>query len=639
MGVISFFGNMIRSSRIAARSSLPLLLLATVAPPAAGDSPSQQDSAPVAEAADATGSSEQVEPGQAQDPAVRFQAALQEMAGLERAMVLIDSLGSVGDARDTVLVERRRRARLESRRNLVWELAELDTELPADSARSALVDSLLYAQATGIALDVQNLFQRSRTIPLTMPETGSLEALSNERRLGDLQRLLVDGLQAHERTLRMLTERGFDVSAEFARLDLQLRIAAEALVGRMELAAEGTASLRSRPEGAGGESADLAQEAFNTRIAETAPALETLLRQMDGRNLDTTEFRRYLVLSTGEISAENLDLRVIGGLLSSWWEEAFEWFRENGATVVLKILLFLGILAVFRVFAGLGRRIILAGLDRSTFQLSTLLRETLVRWTTRVVMLLGLLIALTQLGIDLGPLLAGLGVAGFIIGFALQDTLSNFAAGVMILLYRPFDTGDLVETGGVFGKVDDLSLVSTTILSLDNQRYVVPNSQIWGNVIKNVTAQNVRRVDLVFGIGYEDDIPKAEAILHRIVTEHPLVLEDPEPVVKLHKLGDSSVDFVVRPWCKTADYWTVFWDVTRAVKLHFDEEGVTIPFPQRDVHLHATSGVAVASTGEEAVPADPDRPTSGDHPTVSPAQARELERRARYEDPEDDPET
>jgi small conductance mechanosensitive channel len=200
--------------------------------------------------------------------------------------------------------------------------------------------------------------------------------------------------------------------------------------------------------------------------------------------------------------------------------------------------------------------------------------------------LFGVLVALSQMGVSLGPLLAGLGVAGFIVGFALQETLSNFASGVMILFYEPFDVGDAVEAGGVLGKVSHMSLVSTTILTFDNQTLIVPNRMIWGNVIKNINTQIQRRVDLTFGISYSDDIPRAEALLMEIVKAHPKVLPDPEPVVRLHELGDSSVNFVVRPWVLTTDYWDVYWDVTRTVKMRFDEVGISIPFPQRDVHLY-----------------------------------------------------
>jgi small conductance mechanosensitive channel len=210
----------------------------------------------------------------------------------------------------------------------------------------------------------------------------------------------------------------------------------------------------------------------------------------------------------------------------------------------------------------------------------------IVSAASNLVIIFGILVALSQLGISLGPLLAGLGVAGFIIGFALQDTLGNFASGMMILLYRPYDVGDLVDVAGVFGKVDKMSLVSTTILTIDNQTVVVPNSKIWGNVIKNVTAQDIRRVDMVFGISYSDDISKAESLLNDILQSHDKILDEPEPIVRVHTLGESSVDFVVRPWVKADDYWEVYWDVTKTVKLRFDGEGVSIPFPQRDVHVY-----------------------------------------------------
>jgi small conductance mechanosensitive channel len=156
----------------------------------------------------------------------------------------------------------------------------------------------------------------------------------------------------------------------------------------------------------------------------------------------------------------------------------------------------------------------------------------------------------------------------------------------MILIYRPFDVGDLIEAGGVTGKVSKMSLVNTTILTVDNQTIVVPNNKIWGDVVRNVTAQTMRRIDMMFGISYTDDIPKTERVLQDILDSHEKVLAEPEPVVRLHELADSSVNFVVRPWVKKEDYWDVYWDITRSVKMRFDEEGISIPFPQRDVHVY-----------------------------------------------------
>jgi small conductance mechanosensitive channel len=224
------------------------------------------------------------------------------------------------------------------------------------------------------------------------------------------------------------------------------------------------------------------------------------------------------------------------------------------------------------------------------------MRDMISKFTGSLVMTFGLLVALSQIGISLTPLLAGLGVVGFIVGFALQDTLANFASGMMILFYRPFDVGDYVEAAGVNGTVNHMSLVSTTILTIDNQTLIVPNGKIWGDVIRNVTSQRLRRVDMVFGISYSDDIPHAEAVLAAIVAEHDKILEDPEPVIKLAELGDSSVNFYVRPWVKTADYWDVKWDITREVKMRFDAEGIGIPVPQRDVHIYEESRASAKIT-------------------------------------------
>ena len=157
----------------------------------------------------------------------------------------------------------------------------------------------------------------------------------------------------------------------------------------------------------------------------------------------------------------------------------------------------------------------------------------------------------------------------------------------MILIYRPFDVGDVVDVAGVSGTVAALNIVSTTIKTFDNKIMIVPNNSVWQNVITNATGSTTRRVDLVFGIGYGDDIDKTIQVLEEVVRAHPMTLDDPAPVIRVHELADSSVNFICRPWVNTADYWTVYWDLMRAVKMRFDEEGISIPFPQRDVHLYS----------------------------------------------------
>ncbi len=155
----------------------------------------------------------------------------------------------------------------------------------------------------------------------------------------------------------------------------------------------------------------------------------------------------------------------------------------------------------------------------------------------------------------------------------------------MILIYQPFDIGDTIEVPEVSGVVQNMNLVSTLILTFDHQKLIVPNNKIWGNVIRNVHSETTRRVDMVFGIGYEADIEHAENVLKDILHNHKYVLDEPESTIKVHTLNESSVDFVVRPWTRTEHYWDVYWDITRTVKIRFDQEGISIPFPQRDIHI------------------------------------------------------
>jgi len=195
-----------------------------------------------------------------------------------------------------------------------------------------------------------------------------------------------------------------------------------------------------------------------------------------------------------------------------------------------------------------------------------------------------LVIVLRQLGVDTTSLVALVGAAGLAVGLALQNSLSNFASGVLLALFRPFQEGDFVEAAGVTGVVEGIDIFSTTFRSLDNKEIIVPNGEIYGGVITNYSARKTRRVDMRFGIGYGDDLKRAKEVLHQLLDD-PRVLEDPAPEIVVGELGESSVDFLVRPWVKREDYWSFKCDYTERVKLRFDEEGISIPFPQMDVHV------------------------------------------------------
>lgn len=209
--------------------------------------------------------------------------------------------------------------------------------------------------------------------------------------------------------------------------------------------------------------------------------------------------------------------------------------------------------------------------------------DSIFYYTLLIVVLIA---AAEQLGINTTSLLTVLGAAGLAVGLALKDSLSNFASGVMLVLFKPFRLGDFVNAGGVSGTVEKVTIFNTIMKTPDNQRVIVPNGSITGGVITNVTANDTRRVDMVFGIGYGDDILKAKKILTDIVAADERILTDPAPVIAVSELADSSVNFVVRPWVKTGDYWKVYWELIEKVKMTFDAEGVSIPFPQRDVHIY-----------------------------------------------------
>lgn len=241
---------------------------------------------------------------------------------------------------------------------------------------------------------------------------------------------------------------------------------------------------------------------------------------------------------------------------------------------------FIGLLIV----AGLVRRFVRRWIVHVP-NISNLLQAFVIGVVYWLVLAFGLMLVLAALGINITPLFALVGGASFILAFAMQDTLSNLASGLMIMIYRPFDEGDYVDVGGVAGTVKTTNIVTTTVTTPDNQIIVIPNKNVWGNIITNVTASDTRRVDLVFGISYDDSIPEALRVLEETVAAHQLVLGDPEPTIRVGELADSSVNLICRPWVKTEDYWAVYWDLTRQVKERFDAAGISIPYPQQDVHF------------------------------------------------------
>jgi small conductance mechanosensitive channel len=352
-----------------------------------------------------------------------------------------------------------------------------------------------------------------------------------------------------------------------------------------------------------------------TRSQQQQQVIEAIVERMEigiklirMRGGDPSKYVDYISSSTGQ-KLNLFDPVVLSAQIRNWLVSP-----TGGIKIGLNIIKFIAVVIAFwilSVILGWIARMAIGRLPKA----SVLLRPLFVTTVRRLTMIIGLIIAVTMLGVNAGPLLAMIGAAGLVVGLALQGTLSNFASGILILLNRPFDVGDVINAGGVLGKVESMNLVSTSILTFDNQVMLVPNNQIWNGVITNITGRDTRRVDLVFGIGYGDDIAKAIQIIEETLTGHEKVLPHPEPVVRVNELGDNSVNLIARPWTRTSDYWDVYWDLMRDVKLRFDEAGINIPFPQRDLHVPGPIEVRFADGGAPSMPSPAGTSSASMNPT------------------------
>ena len=403
-----------------------------------------------------------------------------------------------------------------------------------------------------------------------------------------------NALAEHARALERL-----DIDAQRERdfLGKHLKERSVLLGGRLRIARERVAKSEEKVERDPEDDALMEELLLEQQQLEvTSRSLRKSIELMNEIGLDTTDARQLLIETTGDFSFSLLDREVLANLIRDGWDRVREVADEVAPEVTVRLVRFLSVIVLFWILAKITRFAVRRAATSSRFDISVLLQNMLMSLASRIVMILGFLLAFAQVGVEIAPLLAGLGIAGFIVGFALQDTLSNFASGAMILLYRPFDTGDVVDAAGVFGKVHDMSLVSTTLLTFDNQTLVVPNSKIWGNVITNLTLQRQRRVDLEVRVGYDEDVERVIGILLDLVTSHPKTLDDPAPIIEVNDLSDAGVVIIVRPWTATADYWSTRWELLRQIKQRLDREGVEIAVPQRLVRLRCDEPDDAASS-------------------------------------------
>ena len=251
-----------------------------------------------------------------------------------------------------------------------------------------------------------------------------------------------------------------------------------------------------------------------------------------------------------------------------------------GKSLIIALLIFY----IGRFVVKLVVRALTKVMDRQ--QVDQTLQKFVGNLVSMALMVVVIIAAIGALGIQTTSFIAIFGAAGLAVGLALQGSLSNFAAGVLIVLFRPYKVGDYVEAAGIAGSVEEVQILTTVLKTPDNKKIIVPNSQIMDSIITNYSANETRRVDLTVGVSYDDDLDKVHATLRELVNADERILKDPECLIAVSALADSSVNFFVRPWVKSGDYWAVYFDLTEKIKKRFDDEGISFPFPQQDVHLH-----------------------------------------------------
>jgi small conductance mechanosensitive channel len=465
--------------------------------------------------------------------------------------------------------------------DLLFELSDIlmkqvELELDTTELRDSVVTYFIsYSNSLDRIIDLElekNVQRRSENTEFT-----GFALVQFERTISDKLEWIQSLFKKKMRILRELDQIEVDSSNHLENLRNRLIPYADNLYGQVQLIAKEKdafeQSVSDEPPSAEIRSKTLAMKIRNT---STLGALSAVVNLLDENEIDSTRYRQ-LLLQTGEVSTDLFNPRIVIGILTQQATELLESARDNTGYFITQVILFLVILGFFKLLANATNYLMSRSFESRRVETSRLMQEMLLSLSNRGIMILGFLVALSQLGVQITAFLTGIGIAGFIVGFALQDSLANFAAGIMILGYRPFDVDDTIESGGVVGKVAKMSLVSTTILTFDNQTLIVPNNRIWGDVIKNITLQDKRRIDMEFRVAYDENIDTVKTLFKNIIESHEKILEDPSPTIEMDQLSPYAMVFVVRPWVERADYWSTKWELLRMIKEKLDSEGIKIP--------------------------------------------------------------
>jgi small conductance mechanosensitive channel len=465
----------------------------------------------------------------------------------------------------------------------------------------------LLEQSAALALQrIQVLEQRAAAEREPLPKfEQNAQADIARAFIEDLTSMGKDYIEAYIHQAEIRRAAGLESEPMFQKARERLSLIIERLMGQVRLDAMSLDELRARrAEEPLREDLQKAVDLVQTKQTRNLHNLERAIEIGGNIGIATAEQRSLLIRERGQVDLEILQRDVFSKLWDEQFSRLSESLARNGPDVLFRFLLFSFVVVVAWAVSRLIRHPVRALVHRERLGLSYLLRDTLVTLSSFAVFLLGLVVALATLGVSLGPIFAGLGVIGILVGLAVQDSLGNLAAGAMILVYRPYDVDDRVKVAGAEGIVKRMNLLATTVATIDNQMLVVPNGRIWGDTIVNLTANRVRRVDVKVNVSYAEDPDRVHAVLMDVLEQHEHVLAKPEPEVHMVGMEDSAVAMVVKPWVRTEHYWSTLWDLNRKIKKRLDAEGIEIPFPQRVVTLRSPEDAPPSKNklGDKTVP-------------------------------------
>ena len=570
-----------------------LLALSAPAIPAEGEETPPPGDAEKTEEGDATEEAGEVEEPEKlkETPMQRGQRKLSELDEATEAIeTLIDvSKGATGEKKDLLRIQAM--DLVEDVQDLSADLVELIPKLEGDEAEIEAIRNAagemfrthaeLYIYGFGtVYRDLTELLRKRLDTP---PD----ELAEYEATIADTRLRLNWILEITVGVATNLDKLGFDDSELWTEIDAFMVEYADDMAARLKLAVADLEKINDRLATAQriGAQEDLAIE--NQRAQAAEQRQEGLLKSLDltadfleTREISTSKYRQLGIQVTGQMTEKVLDKDVIRGLLADIYKSISEWIRKYGPRSVFRLVVMLLFALMFRFTAQL-----LWFALRLVVRPSKLLGAMISRMVKPVSTLAGLIVGMWFLGANPGTLLAGVGVASLVVGLALQDTLGNIAAGAFILVYRPYDEGDIVQAGGVTGTVKAMGLANTTIVTFDNRRLFVPNRKIWAEVIENRSAETTRRVDTIVRIGYGEDVDRALEAIREIVVEHEMVLDAPAPGIFVSKLDDSWVEIAVRPWTSVENWWPLTTDLPKTLRVGLAKRGIDIPFPRAELDV------------------------------------------------------